>query len=124
MSSRVLVVDDERDLVSSYERLLRRQGLRVIATGSRHEGLAIIGHEPLALVIADLRLPDGDGLDLVREARRQPVPIPALVVTGIPSGVARAAAFAAGASAFLAKPFAASEFTALVAETVRGGAGR
>lgn len=123
MSSRVLVVDDEQDLVSSYERLLRRQGLRVIATGSRHEGLAIIGHEPLALVIADLRLPDGDGLDLVREARRRPVPIPALVVTGFASEAVRAAALAAGASAFLAKPFAASDFAALVADAVRSGAG-
>jgi DNA-binding response OmpR family regulator len=124
VSSRVLVVDGEQDLLASYERLLRRQGLRVIATGSRGEGLALIGHEPLVLVIAALRLPDGDGLDIVRAARRQPVPIPALVVTGFTSEVARTAALAAGASAFLAKPFAASEFAALVAEVVQGGAGR
>ena len=120
----MLVVDDEQDLLASYERLLRRQGLRVIATRSRGEGLAIIGREPLTLVIADLRLPDGDGLDIVRAARRQPVPIPALVVTGFASEVARASALAAGASAFLAKPFAAAEFAAVVAEVVQGGAGR
>ncbi len=121
MSSAVLVVDDEQDLLASYERLLRRQGFVVIAAGSRHEGLVILGREPLKLVIADLRLPDGDGLDIVRAARGQPTPVPALVVTGFASEASRAAALAAGAAAYLAKPFAASEFSALVAAAVRGG---
>jgi two-component system response regulator PilR (NtrC family) len=121
MSDRVLVVDDEVDLVASYERLLRRQGYRMIAAGSRHEGLVIIGREPLALVISDLRLPDGDGLDIVRAARRPPTPIPVVVVTGFASEASRAAALAVGASAYLTKPFAASEFSALIDEAVRGG---
>ena len=121
MSDRVLVVDDEADLVASYERLLRRQGYRTIAAGSRHEGLVIIGREPLALVIADLRLPDGDGLDIVRAARRSPAPIPVVVVTGFASEQSRVAALAVGASAYLVKPFAASEFSALVEQAVRAG---
>ncbi len=120
---RVLVVDDEADLVASYERLLRRQGHRVIATGSRGEGLAILGREALVLVISDLRLPDGDGLDIVRAARRTPTPVPVLVVTGFVSEASRLAAFAAGASGYLAKPFAVSAFAALVERTILGGGG-
>ena len=123
MADRVLVVDDEADLVASYERLLRRQGYRVIATGSRGEGLAILGREALVLVISDLRLPDGDGLDIVRAARQTPAPVPVLVVTGFASEASRRAAFAAGASAYLAKPFAASAFAALVEQTIRGRGG-
>ncbi len=123
MSSRVLVVDDEQDMRASYERLLRRQGFAVVATGSRHEGLVILAREPLRLVIADLRLPDGDGLDIVRAARGRSAPVPVLVVTGFASEASRAVALAAGASGYLAKPFAATEFSALVAAAAGGRAG-
>ena len=114
----MLVVDDEVDFVGNYERLLRRQGYRVIAEDSRRGGLAVIEREPLVLVISDLRLPDGDGLDIVRAARRAPTPIPAIVVTGFGTGASRQAALAAGAVGYLAKPFAAADFTAVVQQAV------
>jgi len=114
----VLVVDDEADLVASYERLLRRHGYRVIAEDSRQGGIAVIEREPLVLVISDLRLPDGDGLDVVRAARRAPTPIPAIVVTGFGTAASRQAALAAGACAYLAKPFATANFTAVVQQAV------
>jgi two-component system response regulator RegA len=116
----ILVVDDEADLVSTYERLLRRRGFRVVSAGSRQDGLVIIEREPLALLIADIRLADGDGLDLVRAARRAPTPMPSIVVTGFGSEASRLAALSAGASAYLAKPFTTSAFTSLVEETLRG----
>jgi DNA-binding NtrC family response regulator len=117
----ILVVDDEVDLVASYERLLRRKGFQIVSAGSRGDGLTLVAREPLALVITDLRLPDGDGLDLVRAARRLPTPTPSMVVTGFASEASRTASMAAGASAFLAKPFAASAFTSLVENTLRAG---
>jgi DNA-binding response OmpR family regulator len=68
-SGRVLAVEDEADLVATYKRLLRRYGYRVVAAGSREAGLAALKDEPPRLLIADLRLPDGDGLDVVRTTR-------------------------------------------------------
>jgi DNA-binding response OmpR family regulator len=117
---RILIVDDESDLVTTYERLLRRVGYRVVSAGSCRDGLIVIEREPLALVVTDLRLPDGDGLEIVRAARRTPTPTPALVVTGFASAASRTAALAAGASACLAKPFAASGLTSLVEQTLGG----
>ncbi len=116
---RVLVADVEDDLVTSYERLLRRQGYHVITTGSRHGGLALITREPLVLVITELLLPDGNGLDLVRAARHQPSPVPALVVTGFGTASSREVVFGAGAHGYLVKPFAIADFTALVAQAVQ-----
>jgi len=110
----ILVVDDEADFVANYQRLLRRRGYRVVSAGSRGDGLVIVEREPLALVITDLRLPDGDGLELVRAARRRPTPTPSIVVTGFASEASRMAALAAGASGYLAKPFAAASFISLV----------
>lgn len=114
----ILIVDDEVDLVTTYERLLHRRGYRVVSAGSCREGLLAIEREPLALVVTDLRLPDGDGLDIVRAARRTPTPTPSLVVTGFASEASRAAALAAGAAGYLAKPFAASNLVSLVQGTL------
>ena len=66
-------------------------------------------------MIADLRLPDGNGLDIVRAATTAPKATPAIVVTGFSSEAARIASFAAGASAYIAKPFSATRLL----ETVR-----
>jgi DNA-binding response OmpR family regulator len=110
----VLVVEDEADLVATYERLLRRHGFRVVSAGSREAGLAALAEEPPHLLIADLRLPDGDGLDIVRAARALPTPTPVIVVSGFASNDSRDAALAAGASAVLAKPFSTDAFTKLI----------
>jgi DNA-binding response OmpR family regulator len=117
----ILVVDDEADLVTTYERLLRRQGYRVVPAGTCREGLLTVKSELFSLVIADLRLPDGDGLEVVRAARALPAPPPVLVATGLASRTARDVALAAGARAFLAKPFAAETFIRLVSELLAEG---
>jgi two-component system response regulator PilR (NtrC family) len=110
----VLVVEDEVDLVATYERLLRWHGCHVVATSTRREALAAIRDERFALVVADLRLPDGDGLDVVRAARAIPTPPKVIVVTGFASEASRHAALAAGALAYLKKPFSVSEFGSLI----------
>jgi two-component system, NtrC family, response regulator PilR len=114
----ILVVDDEADLVANYYRLLRRRGYRVISAGSRADGLTLVEREPLSLLITDLKLPDGDGLDLVRAAREASSPMPSIVVTGFAPEASRAAAFAAGASAYLGKPFAMAAFMSVVEQTL------
>jgi two-component system response regulator PilR (NtrC family) len=116
---RILLVDDEVDLVSTYERLLRRRGYRAVSAHSCRDGLVVVEREPLALVVTDLRLPDGDGLDIVRAARAtKPSPTPSLVVTAFASEASRAAALAAGASGYLAKPFGASALLSLIENTL------
>lgn len=116
----ILIVDDEVDLVSTYERLLRRRGYRIVPAGSCRDGLLVVEREPLALVVTDLRLPDGDGLDIVRAARRTtPNATPSLVVTGFASEASRTAALAAGASGYLGKPFGADALVSLIESTLR-----
>lgn len=110
----VLVVEDEADLATTYQRLLRRQGCRVTAAGTRREALDAIRDDRFALVVADLRLPDGDGLDVVRAARAMDRPPAVIVVTGFASEGSRRQALEAGAVAYLKKPFALSELSTLV----------
>jgi DNA-binding response OmpR family regulator len=111
---RILVIDDEVDLVATYRRLFGRQGYDVASAGTRAGGLSLIDSASPDIVIADLELPDGDGLDLVRAARTGSTPSRVIVVSGRPSSGARDEAMAAGASAFIAKPFSAGALGDLV----------
>ncbi|HEY7248911.1 MAG TPA: response regulator [Methylomirabilota bacterium] len=115
---RVLVVEDEPDLLATYERLLGRQGYEVTTATSRAGGLAAVRaateDHRLDLVICDLRLHDDDGLEVVWAARGTVDPPSVIVITGYPSHEARRAASAAGATAFFAKPFVAAALLAAV----------
>ena len=113
-ATRVLVVEDDADLTVTYERLLRRVGYRVVLAATRRDGLALVAQEPLALVISDVRLPDGDGLDVVRAATSAPNRTRAIVVTAQVSEVVRLAALEAGASAYFTKRFSTSDLIATV----------
>ena len=124
MRRRVLVVDDETDFLATYERLLRREGYDVVTVTSRAAGLAALAGEPPHLVISDLRLPDGDGLDVVRAAHGARYPLPVIVVTGYPSAENRRAALAAGATTFVAKPFSAVALLAAISSSVDGTGAR
>jgi two-component system, repressor protein LuxO len=101
----VLVIDDEVDLLDTYARFLRRMGYDVVTAERGHAGLSIAESREIALVIVDLRLPDMDGLEVVRALNGRPDPPPIIVVTGFASPVTRQAALGAGAAAFLTKPF-------------------
>lgn len=116
----ILVVDDEVDLLTTYERLLGRRGYRVIPAATRQAALDTLASQRLTLVVSDLRLPDGSGLDVVRAARAATPSPPVIVVTGFPSASAQRAALDAGAFAFLAKPFDVASFTALVDQVIMG----
>jgi len=118
MALTVLVVDDEADFLATYDRLLRRQGYRTVTTSSRQSALLALEADPFALIIADMRLPDGDGLDIVRAARARPQPARVIVVTGFASAQSRRDALAAGATAYLAKPFSTAALTSLIQETL------
>ena len=111
---RILVVDDEADLVATYRRLFRRQGYDVDSAVTRAGGLALIDAAAPDLVIADLELPDGGGLELVRAACRAATPSRVIVVGARPSNGAREEAMEAGAAAFVAKPFSVGALRDLV----------
>ncbi len=117
----VLVVDDEADMVATYHRLLGRRGQRVLTATTCSQALAVVASEPLALVVADLRLPDGNGLEVVRAARITKTAPPVVVVTGYASEASRRQALEAGAAAYLVKPFNLGTLVELVNALLHSG---
>ena len=110
----ILIIEDEVDLLRTYERLLRRLGYEVLTADCGAEGLRLADSRELVLVVTDLKLPDIDGLKVVEAIRAQGNGLPIIVVSGFGSTHARGAALAAGADAYLAKPFAVSAFIDLI----------
>jgi DNA-binding NtrC family response regulator len=111
----VLAVDDEQEYLATYRRLLGRDGFRVVTAASRAEALSALASEKVRVIVTDVRLADGDGLDVVR-AGLGSHGTPAIVVTGFATAEVRQAARAAGAAEFFAKPFAAAALAARVRE--------
>ncbi len=122
MSRTILVVDDEPDLATTCERLLRRRGWNVVTAGSRETALAALTRAPRpVLAIVDRQLPDGDGLDILRAALA--ITTPVIMVTGYGSATTRRLALDEGASGFLAKPYSASDLLELVRGIVGDASG-
>ena len=110
----ILVIDDELDLLQTYERLFHRLGYDVLTAERGAEGLRLANSQRLGLVITDLKLPDIDGLKIIESIRSKQNAPPVIVVSGLTSAKARDAAVAAGADAYLVKPFEISTLLALI----------
>ena len=127
---RLLVVDDEPDLRTLYELTLLREGYDVESAGSVDEGWALLqqrGPGGYQLVITDMRLPDGSGLDLLRRIDEAGRGEKAVVITAYGSPENAVEALKAGAYDYLTKPVDLRQFRAVVASALGrapGSAGR
>jgi DNA-binding response OmpR family regulator len=122
MTGAILVVDDERDLAATCQRLLSRRGWNVVTAGSREAALTVLARTPRpVLAIVDRQLPDGDGLDVLRAALA--IDTPVIMVTGYGSAATRRLALDEGAVGFLAKPFSSHELLELVRRIVGDASG-
>lgn len=103
---RILVVEDDPLIQVVLERLLAEDGHRAMIAGSLAEARALLGRETFDVAIFDRGLPDGDGVELVREVRARGGLCPFLVAASAAVTPADKAVFAAaGIDAFLDKPF-------------------
>ncbi len=119
MKHRVLLVDDDRALRRVLGMLLEESGKVVVPAETVASGRKALTTGGFDLVITDLKLPDGDGLEVLKAAREADPGLPVLVITahgGVSSAVA---AMKLGAFDYLEKPFDNDRFTALVASALR-----
>jgi two-component system, NtrC family, response regulator PilR len=118
---RLLVVDDEPDLRTLYELTLLREGYDVESAGSVAEGWALLqerGPGGYQLLITDMRLPDGTGLDLLHRLEQAARPEKAVVITAYGSPENAVEALKAGAYDYLTKPVDLRQFRAVVASAL------
>lgn len=118
-SPRILVVDDEADLRELLELTLLKMGLDVDCAATLGAARAAVEQHEYALVLTDMRLPDGAGIDLVREVASGPRATPIAVITAFGSADNAVAALKAGAFDYLSKPLRLDELRLMVQSALR-----
>ncbi len=118
--ARILVIDDEPDLRTLYELTLLREGYRVEAAGDLLQARQQLSENRFDAVITDMRLPDGLGLELLRDLVAQQRPERCVVITAHGSAENAVEALKAGAFDYLTKPVDLKQFRSVVASAVLG----
>jgi len=111
MSSKPLIgiVDDERNIQATLAAILERRGYASASAFTGKQGLQMISEQKPDVLLLDLGLPDGEGLDLLRQIRAQHSALPIIVVTANDSLNNAIASIKEGAFHFIAKPFKVEE---------------
>ena len=117
---RILIIDDEPDLRTLYELTLLREGYRVEAAGDLLQARAQLKEHRFDAVITDMRLPDGLGLELLREMAAQQRAERCVVITAHGSAENAVEALKAGAFDYLTKPVDLKQFRSVVASAIQG----
>ena len=104
MTPSVLVVDDEIAMRAALEANFRRQGWRVRTARGKDEALELFKFEPVPLVITDMRMPDGNGLEVVKGIRSVGPLTKVILLTAFANVQDAVAAMKEGASDYLIKP--------------------
>jgi two-component system, NtrC family, response regulator PilR len=103
--NRILVVDDEASMRDLLGIMLRKEGYDVLVAQSRAEAAAALRHGPVAAVITDIKLPDGDGIEILRHVKAASPETVVIVMTAFGSTQTAVAALKLGAHDYLTKPF-------------------
>ena len=117
--ARVLVVDDESELVDMYARVLRESGYTAVTAGNGQEALERVKSQDFDAIISDINMPGMDGVRLLRAVRERDLDVPVVLVTGKPSLDSAVQAVEYGALKYLTKPIDIDGFLAAVGHAVR-----
>lgn len=121
---RILLIEDDEGIALGLAAILRQSGYAVDICASLDLARTAMRVEPFDLVLLDRGLPDGDGLDWLREARQQGLSIPVLIMTARDALPDRVAGLDQGADDYLVKPVAPEELLARLRVALRRSEGR
>ncbi|MHB8520489.1 MAG: response regulator transcription factor [Limisphaerales bacterium] len=119
LSSRILIIEDERPMRTALKDCLEAEGYRVLAAPDGESGLAAALKEKPDLVLLDIMLPRLDGFALCAELRRLANAVPVLMLTAKGQVEDRVTGLDAGADDYLVKPFSTDELLARVRALLR-----
>jgi two-component system response regulator AtoC len=124
MNERILIVDDEETLCYFLKESLEEKGYQALAAHTARDGLDLLMRQQIDLVLLDLKLPDGDGLNVLYEIRKVDSDLPVIVLTGHAAVESAVQAMKLGAYDYLEKPINLSELHITAAKALESQAMR
>src|SRR5512139_2534131 len=103
-SGHILIIDDEASLRQTLARILQRDGYQVTSVASGMEGISITAQHPFDLVFLDIRMPDMNGLDVLKTIHAEQPELPVILFTAQPDLHSAVEALRRGAIDYLMKP--------------------
>ncbi|MBI1963585.1 MAG: sigma-54-dependent Fis family transcriptional regulator, partial [Candidatus Rokubacteria bacterium] len=119
MAQRVLVVDDEPDMVENCARILKRAGLQCLTATDPRRALALVETERPDLLLTDVKMPGMDGMELLRRAREVDPALPVVLITAFATIESAVAAIKDGAFDYLPKNFSVEQLRVAVERGLR-----
>ncbi|HXI19532.1 MAG TPA: response regulator transcription factor [Gemmatimonadales bacterium] len=116
---RILIVDDEPEMVRGLEDNLRFEGYQTVAAADGRNGLALALSEAPDLILLDVMMPGMSGWDVCRELRRRDLDIPVIMLTARGEEVDRILGLELGADDYVTKPFSLRELMARIRAVLR-----
>jgi len=117
-AERILVVDDEENIVQLCMHILEEQGYQVEGTTSGMEALVLLETRPYDLLVVDVRMPSIDGLTVLRHGKQIHPDLTAVIITGYASLDKAIEALRAGARGFVLKPFDFDQFISAIEDAL------
>ena len=114
----ILLVDDDERLCTAASKVLIGEGYQVTSVGTGQAALDYLRHKEVALLIADLRLPDSDGIALLQQVRQQWLTVETVMITGHATVEKAVEAIKLGAYDFIQKPLESTALLKLVAKAL------
>jgi two-component system response regulator AtoC len=114
VNRQILVVDDEAAVRTGIARVLSQQGLAVATAADAAEALAHLGRQPFAVVLLDIKLPDMNGVEVLKHLRQDFPDTAVIMITGYPTIAGAVECIKLGALDYLVKPFRIEELEAVV----------
>jgi putative two-component system response regulator len=118
---RILVVDDDPDILTLEERILKREGYEVVTAMDGESAMAMIRSHEFDLVLLDIMMPGIDGFEVSRSLRKESEgkPVPVVFVTARDDADSMREGFRSGGTVFLSKPFTANQLLRVVNSIVQ-----
>jgi two-component system phosphate regulon response regulator PhoB len=124
MSQKILIIEDEPDIRKTLEYNISREGYKVVCASSLSKGKEHIDSSDFSLILLDLMLPDGSGLDLCREIKsdKDKSSTPIIILTAKDDEVDKVVGFELGADDYVTKPFSVRELILRIKAVLKRGA--
>ncbi|HET6899788.1 MAG TPA: response regulator [Vicinamibacteria bacterium] len=123
MAKRILVVDDDENILNLEKTILEQKGFDVTGAGGGAEALKVLEDRVFDLVLLDVMMPEVDGFAVCRKIKEDPrlKDIPVIFLTAKGGGVALAEGFESGAVMYINKPFTANKLLTIVNTMLESG---
>ena len=115
---KILVIDDEDIVRISCQRILIPEGYEVVTTRSASEGFKMLGEGCFDVVLTDLKMPDIDGIEVLRRIKEEWPDIEVIMITGYQTITTAVQAIKLGAFDYIEKPFTPDSIITAIAKAV------